>query len=85
MLAFAAPLFITAFSMPLLGESTGPHRWSAVVIGFIGVLIVVRPGAGAMYSQINDIEKRFQDIKCPDTTDWANPAPSFINQLHCMI
>jgi drug/metabolite transporter (DMT)-like permease len=47
-LAFAAPLFITAFSLPLLGESTGPHRWSAVVIGFIGVLIVVRPGAGAM-------------------------------------
>lgn len=37
------------------------------------------------YSQINDIEKRFQDIQCPDTTDWANPAPSFINQLHCMI
>ena len=37
------------------------------------------------YSQINDIEKRYQDIQCPDTTDWANPAPSFINQLHCMI
>jgi drug/metabolite transporter (DMT)-like permease len=47
-LAFAAPLFITAFSMPLLGEPTGPHRWAAVVIGFLGVLIVVRPGAGAM-------------------------------------
>jgi drug/metabolite transporter (DMT)-like permease len=47
-LAFAAPLFITAFSLPLLGEPTGPHRWAAVIIGFLGVLIVVRPGAAAM-------------------------------------
>jgi drug/metabolite transporter (DMT)-like permease len=47
-LAFAAPLFITAFALPLLGEPTGLHRWAAVVVGFLGVLIVVRPGAEAM-------------------------------------
>jgi len=40
---FAAPLFITALSMPLLGERVGPWRWSAVLVGFIGVLIMVRP------------------------------------------
>ncbi|MBI1779391.1 MAG: DMT family transporter [Proteobacteria bacterium] len=46
--SFAAPLLITALSVPLLGEQVGPHRWSAVVAGFIGVLIMVRPGTGAI-------------------------------------
>lgn len=46
-LAFAAPLFITALSVPLLGERVGVHRWSAVILGFVGVLVVVRPGAEA--------------------------------------
>lgn len=40
---FAAPLFITALSMPLLGERVGAWRWSAVLVGFVGVLIMVRP------------------------------------------
>ncbi|PVH29971.1 DMT family transporter [Pararhodobacter oceanensis] len=44
-LIFVAPLFITALSALLLKEHVGIWRWSAVVIGFIGVLIVVRPGA----------------------------------------
>jgi succinate dehydrogenase / fumarate reductase flavoprotein subunit len=34
---------------------------------------------------IQDIEIRFKDVKCLDTNDWANPTPSFINQLYCMI
>ncbi|MGP0566530.1 MULTISPECIES: succinate dehydrogenase flavoprotein subunit [unclassified Nitrospina] len=34
---------------------------------------------------IHDIQTRFRDVKCLDTTHWSNPAPSFINQLHCMI
>ncbi len=41
---FTAPLFITALSAPFLGERVGPYRWAAVVIGFLGVLIMVRPG-----------------------------------------
>ncbi|WP_417685343.1 DMT family transporter [Roseibium sp.] len=45
-LIFAAPLFITALSAFLLKEPVGWRRWSAVIVGFIGVLIVVRPGAG---------------------------------------
>jgi len=39
---------VTALSVPLLGESVGPRRWSAVLLGFIGVLIVVRPGSGQL-------------------------------------
>ena len=34
---------------------------------------------------IDDIEIRFRDLQCLDTTHWANPTPSFINQLHSMI
>ncbi len=34
---------------------------------------------------IDDMEIRFRDLRCLDTTHWANPTPSFINQLHCMI
>lgn len=45
-LGFTAPLFMTALSVPLLGERVGLHRWSAVVAGFGGVLIMVQPGSG---------------------------------------
>ena len=43
-LAFIAPLIVTAFSPLLLGEKVGLKRWTAVVIGFIGSLVVIRPG-----------------------------------------
>lgn len=38
------PLIVTALSVPVLAERVGWRRWSAVVIGFIGVLIIMRPG-----------------------------------------
>jgi len=44
---FVAPLFITLFSIPLLGEHVGARRLAAVAVGFIGVLIMMRPGGGA--------------------------------------
>jgi drug/metabolite transporter (DMT)-like permease len=47
-IAFASPLLVTALSIPLLGERVGPRRWAAVAVGFLGVLIVVRPGSGAI-------------------------------------
>lgn len=43
-LLFAMPLLVTVFSIPLLGEKVGIHRWAAVILGLIGVVIVVRPG-----------------------------------------
>mgnify|MGYP000503890675 CR=1 FL=1 len=43
-LAFVAPLIVTAFSPIFLGERVGYRRWSAVIIGFIGSLVVIRPG-----------------------------------------
>jgi len=43
-LAFVAPLITTALSSIFLGEKVGFRRWSAVIIGFVGSLIVIRPG-----------------------------------------
>lgn len=44
---FVSPLLITALSVPMLGEVVGIRRWTAVAVGFLGVLIVMRPGTGA--------------------------------------
>ena len=45
-IAFTAPLMVTAMSVPFLGEHVGWRRWLAVIVGFVGVLIVLRPGKG---------------------------------------
>jgi len=45
-LAFAGPLFITALSVPILRSQVGWIRWTAVVIGFVGIVMVMRPGSG---------------------------------------
>jgi drug/metabolite transporter (DMT)-like permease len=45
---FLAPLLVTALSVPLLGERVGIHRWSAVVVGFLGVVVMMRPGEGML-------------------------------------
>jgi drug/metabolite transporter (DMT)-like permease len=48
-ISFAAPLFMTALSVPLLGEFVGRHRWGAVALGFVGVIVMTRP-SGAWFS-----------------------------------
>jgi drug/metabolite transporter (DMT)-like permease len=45
-IGFTSPLIVTALSVPILHESVCIRRWSAVVIGFAGALLVIRPGAG---------------------------------------
>lgn len=40
---FVAPLLITALSVPILNERVGPRRWTAIAVGLIGVLVVLRP------------------------------------------
>jgi drug/metabolite transporter (DMT)-like permease len=42
----ATPLFVTMLSIPFLGEQVGAHRWSAVVVGFIGIMVIAL-GQGA--------------------------------------
>ncbi len=43
-IAAASPLLVIALSVPLLGEKVGWRRWAAVIAGFLGVLLIVRPG-----------------------------------------
>lgn len=45
-ITFIAPLLITALSVPLLKEKVGLRRWIAVCIGFVGMVVIVRPGGG---------------------------------------
>ena len=50
--SFVAPFFLTILGAILLGEKVGIRRWSAVFIGFIGALIIVRPGTGAIHPAV---------------------------------
>jgi drug/metabolite transporter (DMT)-like permease len=47
---FVAPLLVAALSVPLLGEKVGPRRWTAIAIGLVGVIVVLRPGVGGIIS-----------------------------------
>jgi drug/metabolite transporter (DMT)-like permease len=44
-LGLSGPIFITVLSVPVLGEQVGWRRWSAVLVGFVGVLVMTRPGS----------------------------------------
>ncbi len=44
---FISPLVITLFSVVFLGEVVGPRRWAAIAVGFIGVLVMMRPGTAS--------------------------------------
>ncbi|MEO1193799.1 MAG: DMT family transporter [Pseudomonadota bacterium] len=46
---YTAPLFICALSVPILGEKVGWRRWTAIGVGFLGAMIVVRPGLAGFH------------------------------------
>lgn len=47
-IAYVSPLILTVLSIAFLGEKVGPRRWAAVAVGFIGVIVMLRPGAGVI-------------------------------------
>lgn len=47
-LLFLTPILITALSVPVLGEQVGLHRWAAVLVGFIGVILVLQPNSSEL-------------------------------------
>ncbi len=76
-----APLLVTALSVPLLGEKVGWRRWVAVLVGFLGVLIMLRPGfttvqplallvllCAAMYAVYNVLTRRVARVDLPQTS-----------------
>jgi drug/metabolite transporter (DMT)-like permease len=46
--AYVSPLVVTLLSIVFLGEKVGPRRWAAVIVGMVGVIIMLRPGAGVI-------------------------------------
>lgn len=40
---FVAPLLVTALAVPILGERVGPRRWTAIAVGLVGTLVILRP------------------------------------------
>ncbi len=50
--SFVAPFIVTVLGALVLGEPVGARRWAAVTVGFIGTLIVIRPGTGALHPAV---------------------------------
>ncbi len=50
--SFIAPFLVTMLGAMVLGEKVGIKRWSAIVVGFIGALIIVRPGMGVIHPAV---------------------------------
>ena len=46
--AYVSPIVITLLSILFLGEKVGPRRWAAVIVGMVGVIVMLRPGAGVI-------------------------------------
>lgn len=78
---FLTPLLVTALSVPLLGEKVMRRDWIAVLFGFAGVLVIVRPGGGLLqlavllplsaavcYSLYQIMTRRFSGSEDPVTT-----------------
>lgn len=80
-LMLVGPLMVTALSVPLLGETVGIRRWASVVVGFMGAMVIVRPGSGvfqlaallplaaaAFYALYQVITRKLSHIDQPMTT-----------------
>ncbi len=48
-ISFSAPIMVCALSWPVLGERVGPWRWTAILIGFVGLLVAVRPFGATLH------------------------------------
>jgi drug/metabolite transporter (DMT)-like permease len=77
---FSAPIIICALSWPLLGERVGVWRWSAIMVGFFGILIAIRPfnesfhwavflslGAASCFAMYTIITRKLSGIVATDT------------------
>jgi drug/metabolite transporter (DMT)-like permease len=82
---FSVPIIIALLSVPLLGERIDARRWAAIVIGFAGVLVIVRPfGAGfhpamilsvinaVIYALFNMMTRRLAAYDAPETTQFLS-------------
>lgn len=79
-LMFTVPLFTVVFVAMLLGETVGTPRWAALIVGFVGTLVIIRPGyvelslatlavlgTSATYSLVNTTNKALTRTEAPNT------------------
>src|SRR4051794_29795026 len=77
---FTTPVTVAAVSGPLLGERVGAKTWAAILVGFVGVLVIIRPGAAplsgsvlcmlgasACYAMYQLVTRRTRDLDSPET------------------
>ena len=50
--SFVAPFFVIILAATFLGEKVGIHRWLAVILGFLGTMIIIRPGLGVVHPAV---------------------------------
>lgn len=80
-ISFTSPFIVVALSVPLLGEKVGPRRWGAVAIGFLGALLIIRPGGedthwavllvvanASCYALYQVLTRRVAGVDSPETT-----------------
>jgi len=77
-IAFSGPLFVTALAAPMLGERVGWRRWSAVCVGFVGILVMLRPAGDAIHwvaalPLLGAVTGAFRDIMTRKDRLWASP------------
>ena len=74
----ATPLFVTLGAAILLGEKVGWRRWSAILVGFLGVIIILQPGFGSfqLASLLGLVAVLFLALRDVVTRDMANEIPT---------
>lgn len=82
-IVFASPLIVAVLSVPFLGERVGPRRWIAIAIGFLGVLIILRPVSPGFEALLlipvaAAISSGFRDL----VTRWLSRTDSSISILY---
>ena len=81
-IAFAGPIFIAAMAPFLLGESVGWRRWTAILIGFAGVLVMLRPtGAGIQWIGLIPLAAAFSAALRDVATRWLSKTDTSISIL----
>lgn len=80
---FGTTFIMTALSVPILKERVGPHRWGAVVVGFIGVLIAINPGGdilsgGAVFAFLSSLGYAGMML----FTRWMGPGEGAFKQVY---
>lgn len=82
-LMFVVPIMVTAFSAPFLKERVGIRRWIGVMCGFIGAMIIIRPGfgvmqAGALFMIGSAISQTLYQLITRRVSDTDSPATSLV-------